>query len=246
MTQAKRLAVIGTVTLFLGLVALFPARIAYRWMAPIELSLAGISGTIWRGAAAEGQVAGVYMRNLTWQFKPLSLFIGKLAVAMQLDVAGGSVDTKVAIGFDGILTLSDFDGNAPIRSLGQVMQIAGMDGRINAQFSKLQFSNGIPIAADGVVHIINLFIGQLAPTGIGDFEAKFSTTNDGIIASVDDTAGILDLEAVTLRLTSDRLYSLIGMVAPNSTTPSAVVEQLSFLGSPNDLGQREFRFEGEL
>ncbi len=258
MSRARRLIIVATATLLIGLITLFPARIAYNWLAPTGLRLSGISGTIWRGAAVEGQAARLYVRNLTWDFKPLYLFTGNLAIATAVEVAGGSVNTDVRVGFGGTVTLREFNGNVTIAGLSNFLQIpnmpiagsnnanqVGVNGNINAIFSTLAIDDGVPVAADGVVNISNLFVRQLAPTDVGDFKAEFNTTDEGIVASVQDTAGFLDL-AGTFKITNDRLYSFTGLVAPTPTTPPGVVEQLSFLGSANDRGQREFRFEGEI
>jgi hypothetical protein len=45
---------------------------------------------------------------------------------------------------------------------------------------------------------------------------------------------------------SARSYAFVGLVAPTPVTPPSVVNQLRFLGSPNERGQHEFRFEGQL
>ena len=36
----------------IGLLAVFPARVAYRWLAPPQLAMTGIEGSVWRGGAA--------------------------------------------------------------------------------------------------------------------------------------------------------------------------------------------------
>jgi len=258
MSRSGQLIIVGAATLFLGLIALFPARVAYHWAAPPGLRMSGISGTIWRGSAVEGQAARLYVGNMSWDFKPLSLFLGKLAIATEAEVAGGSVVTEVIVGFGSKVTFRELIANVPIVGLSNFIPIpgapsvgsndatqAGVNGNINAVFSTLTIDNGVPVTADGVVNISNLFVRQLAPTNIGDFMVEFNTTDDGIVASVQDTAGFLNL-AGTFRITADRRYSFTGLVAPTPTTPSTVVEQLSFLGSANERGQREFRFEGEL
>ena len=52
--------------------------------------------------------------------------------------------------------------------------------------------------------------------------------------------------AGTITLNRDRSYAFVGVVAPTPMTPPSVVNQLRFLGSPNERGQHEFRFEGQL
>lgn len=244
-SRVKRLLAIGVAVSLAGLLAGFPARIAYQWFAPPELRLAGISGTLWNGAASEGQAASLYIRNLHWSFKPLALLSGKLAFATQLDPAGGFLTSDVYAGFGNSIQFRNVDGAIPISLLQEIIQAPGLDGRIGLQFSLLEISDGLPVVADGVAEISNLFIRGLSPISVGDFRIEFSTTSEGILASIEDQAGMFDL-AGTLRISPDGIYSLIGLIAPTQTTPPEVIAQLRFLGSPNERGQREFRFEGQL
>lgn len=237
--------IVAAATLLLGLLVSFPARIAYHWFAPAELRLSGIDGTVWRGNASEGQAAGVYIRNLHWNFKPLSLFAGKVAFTTRLDPANGFLSTDVFVSMGGTILFRNLDGAVPLGALQKLIQTPDLDGRIRLQFLELELSDGLPVSADGTVDISDLFVPGLAPTAIGDYRVRFSTTDDGIVASVEDTGGMFDL-AGTLRISPDRLYSLTGLIAPTPTTPPGVIDQLRYLGSPNERGQREIRFEGEL
>jgi len=244
-SRLSRLFIIGIATLVFGLLALFPARIAYSWFAPAELRLSGIGGTIWSGVATEGDAAGLYIRNLHWNFKPLALFMGKLAFSTRLDPAGGFMSGDILAGVDGSLLFRNLDAAVPLSALQGLVQIPGLDGRIRLQFDELALSDGRPAAANGTVDITNLFVRGLAATAIGDYQARFTTTGDGILASIEDTDGLFDL-AGTLTISPDRFYSVTGLIAPTDQTPLSVIEQLRFLGSANERGQREFRFEGQL
>jgi len=241
----KRLLAIGVAVLFLGLLIGFPARVAYQWFAPAELRLAGISGTLWKGAASEAQAADLYIRNLRWSFKPLALLTGKLAFSMQLDPAGGFLESDIYAGFGNSIQLRNVDGAIPISLLQEFVQTPGLDGRISLQFSTLDIVDGLPVVADGFAEIGNLSVRGLSPGVVGDFRIEFSTTSEGILASIEDKAGMFDL-AGTLRISPDGIYSLVGLIASTQSTPPEVIEQLRFLGSPNQRGQREFRFEGQL
>jgi general secretion pathway protein N len=244
-TRLKKLIAIGVTVLLVGLLAGFPARVAYQWFAPTELRLAGISGTLWKGAASEGMAAGLYLRNLHWTFKPFALLTGKLAFATQLDPAGGFLQSDIYAGPGNSLELRNLDAAIPISALQVIVQVPELDGSISVQFSSLEIRDGLPVVANGFAEIGNLFVRGLASAPVGDFRAEFSTTDDGILASIEDKAGMFDL-AGTLRIAPDGVYSLVGLIAPTSTTPPEVIEQLRFLGSPNERGQREFRFEGQL
>lgn len=65
------------------------------------------------------------------------------------------------------------------------------------------------------------------------------------MASVEDTDAIVDL-AGSLSVSADRTYRFLAQVAPKSTTPEDLREQMRFLGTPNERGQYELRLEGQL
>lgn len=245
MSGKKRLVVLGTATFLLGVILLFPARVAYHAFAPDTFRLAGISGTIWNGSATEGEASGIYLRNIDWSFRPAMLLTGKLAFDTRFDPAGGFMQAGVAAGLGGALTLTDVEGALSIAALQSAMPAPGIDGNVRLLFSRINIENGLPTAADGSIDVVGLVARGLAPMPIGDFRAELTSGDDGITGSVEDTAGMLDIAGV-LRLTPDRSYSLTGLVAPTASTPETVINQLRFLGSANQRGQREFRFEGQL
>ncbi len=245
MLTKRRLIVLGSITFLVGLVVLFPARVAHRLFSPPELRLSAIHGTVWDGSAAEGQAVSLYLRNVRWSFKPLALFAGKFAFETSFEPAGGFLQATVAMGLNGSLTLSDVQGAVSIGAMQSVIPAPGIEGNVRLSFTKLRIDDGLPTEADGTVEVVGLIARGLASTPIGDFRVELVSTDDGIAGSVEDTAGMLDI-AGALRVSADRTYSLSGLVAPTASTPQAVLNQLRFLGSANERGQREFRFEGQL
>ena len=74
---------------------------------------------------------------------------------------------------------------------------------------------------------------------------EISTQDSGIVGLVTDAGAVLDVTG-TLQLAEDRSYSLVGNVAPNRETPVSLNNNLRFLGTPDQNGERQFRFEGSL
>lgn len=241
----KRLIILGLITFLVVMLATFPARVAYNWFAPVELKLSGISGSVWNGSAAEGIAGGAYVRNIAWQFKPVSLLSGKLAFVTSSNPASGSMHTEVAVSPNGTLTLSSLTGNVPLDLVHPAFQQSGIRGDIALQFETLVIRNGVPVAAQGSVTVSDFFVPDLSSSRIGNFRADFRTDDGIVIGSVEDVTGVLDVVG-SIRLNQDRSYSFIGQVAPTPTTPPSIVNQLRFLGSANERGQHEFRFEGQL
>lgn len=245
MASPKRLILAGIATLIIGLISTFPARVAYQWFAPGELKLGGISGSIWRGAAAQGSAGGVYLTNIKWRFRPLGLLTGKLQFATSGNPASGFFDADIALGAGGSFTLSDVAAAVPLSALADAFPLSGIEGDVSLQFEELVIKGGVPVEATGTINIANLVSRYLAPTPLGDFRAEFQTADDGILGSVEAVSGVLEL-AGTIRLTQDRNFKFVGQVAAKPNAPLSITQQLQFLGTPNSRGQREFRLEGQL
>lgn len=245
MASPKRLILAGIATLVIGLISTFPARVAYQWFAPGELKLGGISGSIWRGVAAQGSAGGVYLTNIKWRFRPLGLLTGKLQFATSGNPASGFFDADIALGAGGSFTLSDVAAAVPLSALADAFPLSGIEGDVSLQFEELVIKGGVPVEATGTINIANLVSRYLAPTPLGDFRAEFQTADDGILGSVEAVSGVLEL-AGTIRLTQDRNFKFVGQVAAKPNAPLSITQQLQFLGTPNSRGQREFRLEGQL
>ncbi len=241
----KRLVIPGILVFFGVMLATFPARVAYQWFAPAEVRLSGITGSVWSGSAAAALAGGAYVRDISWHFKPMSLLSGKLGFETHSSPASGSIDTEVALSLAGELTLSGLTGNVPLDLVHPAFQQNGIHGDITLQFDTIVISDGIPVAAQGSVLISDFFVADLSSSRIGDFRAEFQTNNGVVTGTVEDVSGVLDVSG-TISLNADRSFSFIGLVAPTPATPPSIVNQLRFLGSANDVGQHEFRFEGQL
>lgn len=245
MTQGKRLVWAGGAVFLLGVFAMLPARVIHHWFSPAELKLAGIEGTIWHGRAAEADLAGVYLRELRWTFRPLSLLRGRLAYRIAATPAGGFIEADAALGFLGAMHVDDLRASVPVSAVAGPLRIADVAGELNLQLASLRIENGWPQFAEGRAAVANLVLRALAPGPLGDFTADIQTTDGAILGSVEDVRGMLEL-AATFSLGPDRSYSLIGRVGPTATAANSVRQQLGFLGTPDARGLREFRIEGVL
>jgi general secretion pathway protein N len=245
MTASKRLVAAGLATFIIGIVLTFPARIAYNWFAPPEIRLTGISGTVWRGQAAEGSAGGIYLRNLQWNFLPSRLIRGQLAYAIASESAFGAFRSEVGVGVGDTVRLTNVDSSLSLAAFSDLFQLNGFEGTLQIRFDTLTLQDGLPADASGSIRLSNLLAPQLSPLVIGDYLAEFSGSADGIVASVEDTGGVLDV-AGTITVRGDRSYAFVGKIATLPDAPPGLTEQLRFLGSPDDRGYRDFRVEGRL
>jgi general secretion pathway protein N len=241
----KRIVLAGLLVFVVVLLVTFPARVAYNWFVPAEIQLSGISGSIWHGAATEGMAGGAYVSDLTWQFRPSALLRGKLAVHASASLAAGRMDADLAVGLDGSLSLTNLHGNMQLDMIHAAFQQTGLQGDVVLQFTTLTIKDGLPVAADGTVTIADFYSPSLSASPIGDYRAEFQTNSDGISGVVEDVSGVLEVEG-NVQLLQNRSYVFTGQVAATAAAPPSITNQLKFLGSPNESGQRPFRFEGQL
>lgn len=241
----KRFIVAGILVFVVVLVVTFPARIAYRWFSPPDVTLTGVTGSVWRGGAAEGLAAGAYLRDIRWRFRPASIFSGQLAFETSSNPGAGKLDAVVGIGFDRVLVLKDLSGDVPLDLVHPALSQNGIGGNLQLRFAQLQIVDGRLLAADGTIRIEGLFVPALSAAPLGTYKADVTTTADGIAGTVDDEAGVVDIEG-TLSILGNGSYALLGNVAARPDAPPSIEQQLRFLGSPDARGMRPFRFEGTL
>lgn len=241
----KRLILAGFLAFLVVLTVTFPAQLAYKWFVPSDVQLSGIDGSVWRGTAREGLAGGAYIRDIEWNLKPSGLLKGQLSFDASASPGIGIINSRVSVGLDGALSLTDLNGNVPLDVVHQSFQQAGISGDIALDFTTLIITGGLPVEALGSVVVKDFYAPLLSASRIGDFRADFQNTDNGIIGVVQDTSGVLDVDG-TVTLTPDRNYVFIGDVAPTPETPPSITNQLQFLGSADAAGKRPFRFEGQL
>ncbi len=244
--RTRWLIIAGLLAFFIGVLAIFPARVAYRWFSPPTVSVAGIEGTIWSGRADHASVSGVYIRNLEWSARPFSLFLLRPSYHARGELVSGFVEGIFSIGIGNRILMEDVSASISLSTLAAAVNMPQLDGTANLRMDTLDLRDGVPVAASGTVEVANLF----APTvyrssPIGGYRADFFTQPEGIVASVEDTDGIIDV-AGSLTLDNDRNYVFLAAIAPKPGADEGLRNQMRFLGTPDERGQYELRLEGAL
>ena len=245
MKQRNAYIAAGIITFVAGIIALFPARVAYQWFSPPGVAMSGIDGTIWRGSADAAMTGGLYLRNLQWRMQPGALFSGRVGYGIEADTPSGFLNSSVALGAGGSAALTDLTASLSLQSLQQFVGMPGLGGTLNIRLERLELEAGLPVAAAGTVEVANLRAPIINRSSIGGFRAEFFTQESGVVASVEDTDASVDL-AGRLSIAADRSYQFVGVVAPKDNTPPDLVEQMRFLGTANERGQYDLRLEGRL
>ena len=195
MKQYRWLILLGAVTFVVGVVMMFPARVAYGLFGPAGARLSGIAGTLWRGSVSEAEVSGIYISDLSWQFQPGALLRGELGFAVEANPAGGFATADVGVGF-GEINLRNLEGGLSIAAIQPVMSTPGIEGNARLDFPLVRLENGFPTAADGTVEVRGLVARGLSPTPIGDFRAVLASSDASISGSIEDLSGKLEASII--------------------------------------------------
>lgn len=244
--MARRWIIIaGSLAFLLGVLVLFPARVVYHWIAPAEVALAGIEGTLWRGRANHAEFGGIYLRDLSWTTSPLALFAGKASIDFEATPVSGFLEGQVSVGLGGTVAIKNASGSIALSALADIINMPNLDGTATLRLDQLDIKDGWPVAASGTLEVANLLAPNVySRAAIGGYRAEFFTQGDGLMAQVVDTDGVIDI-AATLLLKSDRTFDFSGLVAPKAETAEALRNQMRFLGTPED-GKYPFKLEGSL
>jgi len=239
----RGLLLLTVLTAVVALVITFPARVAYQWMSSPFVQMSGIQGTVWNGSAREFATNGVYLRELTWRMHPLGLFTGKANYDISGTPNSGFFESEVTLSLGGTLTLSNLSASVPLQMFEEASNIAGLRGNASLKFERLELRAGRAAAMDGTVDVANLSVPIFGDTSLGGYRAEFYTQNNGIVASVEDTDGVVDV-AGSLQLNPDKSYAFRGQVVAKPNAPDKLTSQLRYLPT-NDRGQHELSLEGQ-
>lgn len=245
MRSKRGLIGVGLLTLVIGLFVMVPARVAYHFVASPDLAVSGMTGTAWNGTAREASVGGLYFRELKWDLHPLAILTGRLSYTVSAKPVSGFFDTDVSVGMSRVISLSNLNAALPLDVFEDTLGVRGLQGNASFLFERVELTNGIASAADGIVKIADLIVPIVDKNSLGGYTAEFFTQNNGVTASVEDSVGVIDL-AGSLQIRADRSYEFIARIAVKPQTPQSVRDQLKFLPPADDRGQQEIRLEGVL
>jgi len=118
-----------------------------------------------------------------------------------------------------------------------------MRGNVSLEIDQLELVKGRPTALSGTADISGLLVPMVGRTSLGGYRAEFFTQDNGIVASIEDTDGVIDL-AGSLQLDRDKSYTFVGHIVAKDDTPDGLKQRLEMLPQTDRPGQHELRLEG--
>ncbi len=241
--------ILGLGAFLLCVVALTPAAVAYRWLAPDMIRMTGVDGTVWNGKARLGSVDTLGFQDLQWDLKPTRLLLGKLAAEVSMKLGEGFLEGDIAGGLTGnSFAASDLKGSCSLANFKDALPIAGISGILNLDLARLAVSNGIPTEAEGTVRIGRLSVAMAGSDVLGDYQVTFdeSLPEEGIAGRIKDLGTGPFEVAGSLVVKADGNFSLQGTVKARPSAPAHLQGMLTYLGDRAPDGSHSFELGGSL
>lgn len=245
MTRTRTLAAVGIGLFLVFLVALLPARVAFGWFAPPNVTLSGMSGTVWNGSAAQLGVNGRLIGRLQWSDGSLLALIGRPGWHVELDRGNGFLRGRVRLGLGGDVTGRDLEGATSLPALRGIAPVGNADGDISIRFDELAMTAGQLEAIRGRVVIDRLRPPGLREGDLGTISVRFPDESDAPLTGyIEVEGGPVTVRDAFIRFGPDGSYEIAGRVAAAPGAPRDVTEAMSYMGSADADGFREFSLAG--
>lgn len=233
-------------------VATLPASLFAGRIEKHGLQVAGLYGTVWRGAALGLSLQGRPVGDLRWGISPLRLLTGRVAGHASLMRADGRVETDFEAGLAGTITLSNATASLPLAAF-EALPLGfppGWRGHLTARVEELVIESGWPRVARGELELDALTAPPPRNANIGSYLVVLpdpgSTAADAeLTAAVEDKEGPLSVQG-RLSVSADRSFLLEGTLAARGSTPPGLERSLRLLGPADESGRQPFSVSGTL
>ncbi len=231
----------------------FPAGTALRWLAPPQVALNGIRGTVWTGSAAGGTIGGMPVQDVRWHVRPWTLLTGRLGANLEARLADGFLNTGITASTSRV-QFSDLRGGTSLAAVGLMLPVRGMHGQASVALSSLELENAWPTHILGELKLAALEIASFMPTGssndlvpLGDYTVTFGEAPArSIAARFVDNGGPLEV-AGTLVANAAREYTFDALIKPRNSASKDLVDALSIMtADPDPDGRRRLTLTGSL
>jgi general secretion pathway protein N len=236
----------GAYLVFLG--ATFPAQYLVDHLSKKmpELEIAGVTGSMLSGSAAELRYQGTDLGAVDWHFDWLAPFT--LNIGYRVDVHAEDLDLRgrVDMGF-GSIHLRGLEGRIPVVGLDHWSPLPpdSLGGSLGLHLKELSFKSGKLVSAEGELDLDEGVLKWPATATLGGFRADISpASGGGIQAAITDVSSPLKLDA-SLSLSDTGAYHLKGVLAAKDPADQATRSLLSGLGQPDSTGRYPFDFTGQ-
>ncbi len=244
-------SLLGLAAFLLFLLLLAPATLVSDWVGArlSGFSAQAVEGTATAGTLRDVRWRGARIERLHWRWRPLALLTGRLEFSLQVDDPEIKLTGNAALGLNRKVRFRDLTGRLPLARLGSLTGAASPPLQGIAEFTLRELdvnAAGRPLAAYGVVQLLNLRTTLGQPLNVGDFVVQLDSAGaEGIQGTIKDDKGPLAL-AGTLSLSPDGRYHFNGQAGIRDAGNQALRQALNLLGPPGGDGRWTLNFSGVL
>ncbi|WP_240778886.1 type II secretion system protein N [Shewanella sp. SNU WT4] len=233
------------------MVTLFPANVAISWLTlPKNISLSGVSGSVWAGKIAQANIDGRQLDNLSWQLLPAQLLKGQAAAEIIIGNRASAVNGKAWLGYSAAgLALKDVRIEAPLKwIIGNTRLPFRAEAQGDITVMLAGFKQGTPWceALDGKAFASDLQVNnQFGKYPLGELQVAMSCTDGQVQVAMDEATNGLGISGTAV--VGDKMQLVLdAKIRETDTMPSDLKKALSFLGRSDDMGYYPLKFNGRI
>lgn len=211
-----------------------------------QLELAGVTGSVFSGSAAEVRYQGTDLGAVDWHFDWLAPFTLNIGYRIEVHAEDRDLRGRVDFGF-GVIHLRGLEGRIPVAAMDHWSPLPpdSASGSLGMHLKELSFKSGKLASAEGEVDLDEGVLKWPATATLGSFRMDLTAASGGgIQGAITDVASPLKLDA-SLSLSDTGVYHLKGVLAAKDPTDQATRSLLSGLGQPDSTGRYPFDFTGQ-
>lgn len=228
------------------IVKLPAAQVISRVQLPPEVTVHGVSGTIWNGHAASVSVQGLPIHDVNWQLAFLPLLTGTAS----LDVKAGNIREVEDISFDGHIAISNgrlqgedvqvfLPTSLVITSLPLPIPV-NASGRFKIALQEVDYTEHCRVLEGQGLWLKAKVQGTQQEIDLGNFESSLKCENEEVVMTINEPNSF-GLSAVA-HIPSSLAFRINGRFKPNEDLPSEVHQAAQFFGKKDAQGYYPVKF----
>ena len=221
----------GVLAYFILLIYTIPAAPLYRL---IESDLPGIrvyaiSGSIWRGEAAEVETSKLRLQQVSWSFNGWRLLLAEAAFDFEARFEDAPVTAQIGVGIGGAVHVRDLDTTLDAATLAKlaVLPMGEVTGDVNIAIESASWSKGSVPEISGVIDWKKATITVAETAQLGDVSIKLYEADESpLSADIANSNGQLIING-NLSTQADGKYTLMLQLKPGPGASSNLISSLA-------------------